>query len=105
MPMTDKPMALGPDGVWRPAELEAQINDIMLSAFTSPAGQQALQYLKNITLLRVTDRGVSSEDLHAAEGARRLVAIISTRIENGRRERQHRSAAASPGTGTGTGTE
>lgn len=87
MSAPERELVLGIDGRKRPRELEEKISDLCLSAFTTPAGEQVLQYLKNITLMAPAPSGVRSEDLHALEGARRLVAMLLQRIEHGKRLR------------------
>lgn len=77
----------GLDGIIRPAALERHLNDLFAAVFADGGGEQVLTYLKNITLHRVSDEGIRSEDLHQREGARRLVAMIIGRIEHGRNQR------------------
>lgn len=84
---------IGLDGIVRAADLEADISDACLAAFSTPAGERVLQYLRNITLMRATAVGTRSRDLHAAEGARRLVAMLHQRIDHGRKLRTDRESA------------
>jgi hypothetical protein len=76
-----------PDGIERSLKEEQDINQIFAAAFGTDAADKAMQYLKNITLNRVSGPGVPDSELRHLEGQRYIVSIILRRIEDGRNRR------------------
>ena len=82
--MADKtPRALGPDGLARSPAEEQRLNDLMLAVFSGAAGQEALAYLRSITIEMVAGAEITDAQLRHREGMRYLVAIIETRMRKG----------------------
>jgi len=68
------------DGVRRSGQLEDNITEMVALAFASPVGQQALDYLRSVTLHRISAPGATDAELRELEGQRRLVAGLIARI-------------------------
>jgi len=81
-----RPDEIGPDGVRRPAEMEAKLNSLFASVFSGPDGQAVIDHLRSITLNRLNGPEVSSDHLRHVEGQRFLVGVILQRIEKGKRQ-------------------
>lgn len=77
--------AAGPDGVWRDKAEEDELNRCFARLFKSPDGENALRYLKQITLARVCGPEATEAQLRHIEGQRFLVSVILNRIERGKR--------------------
>jgi hypothetical protein len=77
--------ALGPDGIARDPRTEQQLNDTMLAVFGSPAGAEALAYLRSITIEMVGGPEITDAQLRHREGMRYLVGIIEARMRKGKK--------------------
>lgn len=67
------------DGFARPEDMEERINDVMRICFADDAGEQALDYLRSITMNVVLPATASDAELRMQEGMRRLFGIIYRR--------------------------
>lgn len=76
--------ALGPDGIWRSAAEEEQLNTLFNRAFSTESGREVLKHLKQITLARVCGPEATEAQLRHIEGQRFLVSVILNRIERGK---------------------
>jgi len=74
---------VGPDGLRRPPKIEHNLNECFAIIFRGAAGQKALDYLKSITTNRVIGPGEPENTYSYQEGARWLMGVISTRIQDG----------------------
>lgn len=74
---------VGPDGLKRPPKFERKLNESFAIIFHSAAGIEVLNYLKTVTTGRVLPPGLPPESYPYQEGARWLMGIISTRIQDG----------------------
>ena len=74
---------VGPDGLKRPPKFEAHLNEAFAIVFNSAAGKEVLDYLKSVTTNRVIPPGMEPQAYVYQEGARWLMGIISTRIQDG----------------------
>jgi len=70
------------DNVRRSAALEAQINESVYQMFSTPVGAFVLDYLRSVTLQRVSAEGCSEAELRELEGQRRLVAGLMARMKS-----------------------
>jgi hypothetical protein len=75
------------DGHNRSLEVEKEINDLFLTAFSSPAGKKVIKYLRNITIESVAGPNITDTELRHREGMRFIVGLIETRIKGGEHER------------------
>jgi hypothetical protein len=80
------------DGQQHGEEMEIRLNDLAVSTFGTPSGQQFLNYLTNMTLNRAMPPGTPSETLQHIEGQRYLLAIIKMRFDQGRQQHDGRTA-------------
>ena len=78
------PVAMGPDGVQRPLDIERRINECASIAFSTPAVEQLLLALEAVTTRRVLAPPFSQEELIHLEGARWLFGVLKQRIHMGR---------------------
>ena len=74
---------VGPDGLKRPPKFERNLNEAFALIFNSAAGKEVLDYLKSVSTNRVLPPGLPPESYPYQEGARWLMGIISTRIQDG----------------------
>lgn len=77
--------ALGPDGIAREPREEGKLNDLMLAVFGSASGQEALTYLRSITIEMVGGPEITDAQLRHREGMRYLVGIIEARMRKGKK--------------------
>lgn len=70
------------DGFQRKQEDDVKISHEMASLFSSPSGQQILQYLRSITIDAVSGANISDNELRHLEGQRYLVGLIVRRINH-----------------------
>ena len=75
------------DGHNRSLEVEKEINDLFLTAFSSPVGKKVIKYLRNITIESVAGPNITDTELRHREGMRFIVGLIETRIKGGEHER------------------
>lgn len=80
------------DGLRRSATLEASITEAVVHTFSTPVGVACLDYLRSITLNRVSPPGASDAELRELEGQRRLVAGLISRINHDERDRRRHTA-------------
>lgn len=77
-----------PDGRQnRGIQMEKKINECLAIAFMDEAGEQALKYLRAITIEYVNGPGLDVNALIHLEGARWLVGVIEKRIYDHREKR------------------
>lgn len=72
----------GPDGFARSPEAEERLNALCRTLFTSPAGQEVMEYLRSITVNAVMPPNASDAELRDREGMRRLVGILDQRMKS-----------------------
>jgi hypothetical protein len=77
----------GIDGEFRTNSQEKQLNDIIVTTFSTVSGRKVLQYLRNITIERVAGPNISDIELRHREGMRFIVGLIETRMKEGEHER------------------
>tara|TARA_E500000178_G_C16960151_1_gene725590 strand:+ start:147 stop:434 length:288 start_codon:yes stop_codon:yes gene_type:complete len=75
---------VGLDNFERHPSEEEKINFHFENVFKSPAGQEVLKYLRQITIESVAGSEVSDLALRHLEGQRYLVALIQRRFNKGR---------------------
>ena len=86
--MQNKPQVqLSIDGLKRSNEAEKNINDNLLTCFTTDAGVKVIQYLRSITIELVAGSNITDQELRHREGMRFLVGIIEQRIKEGKNAR------------------
>ena len=78
---------VGPDGLKRPPKFERNLNECFALIFQGAAGKEVLDYLKSVTTNRVIPPGMEPQAYVYAEGARWLMGVISTRIQDGEDKR------------------
>lgn len=69
--------------------VESKINESLVLAFSDPAGEAALKYLRSITIEYVNGPGFDPNALMHLEGARWLVGVIEKRIKDGLEKKPH----------------
>ena len=72
------------DGFERPQADEKRLNDLAFGTFSTGAGKEFLNYLRQITLNHPLPPDVSDSALRHKEGMRYLFGIIYTRFEKGK---------------------
>lgn len=77
----------GPDGYQRTPASEAKLNILCASVLGTAAGQELMNYIKSITINRVSGPEVSDAHLRHLEGMRHLAAILQLRIEQGHKDK------------------
>ena len=70
------------DGFQRKQEDDVKISHEIASLFSTPNGQQVLQYLRSITIDAVSGANISDNELRHLEGQRYLVGLIVRRINH-----------------------
>lgn len=65
------------------SDAEEKLNKLFLACFSTPAGQQVIEYLKAMTIYRISGAEYSDAALRHLEGQRFLVAGIMARIQRG----------------------
>jgi len=75
------------DGYPRAPKVEAKINLSIVATLGTAAGKDVMDYLESITIKRVNGPHVSDAELRHLEGQRYIVALLSTRIELGHKEK------------------
>jgi hypothetical protein len=81
----DKPPSIPTiDGYSYSLEMEAKLNSVFASVFSTPGGGIILNYLKGITINTVIPHTESDARLRHHEGMRDLVRIIQERIKTGK---------------------
>jgi hypothetical protein len=86
--MNTKPnRVIGLDNFERDPSEEVKLNFIFEQVFKTPAGAEALRYLKQISLESVAGGEVSNESLRHLEGQRYMVALIQSRVNKGKSQR------------------
>jgi len=81
--MTKLPKIMGPDGIARTPDQDKKINEAFQETFRPECARVVMDYLKSITINRISGPESSAEYLRHLEGQRSIVALISTRIEQG----------------------
>lgn len=74
----------GPDGLLYTSDMETRLNRLAFAVFDSDHGAQLLNYLRNITLHRVLGPEATDGEIRHLEGARWLVSVIISRMNNGK---------------------
>jgi len=74
---------IGPDGLRRPPKVEHELNECFAITFRDAAGKRVLDYLRSVTVNRVIGPGEPENTYSYQEGARWLMGVISTRIQDG----------------------
>lgn len=69
------------DGFQWSRTTEARLNGAIFRAFSGPAGQEALAYLKNITLNQALPPEATDAQIRHREGQRWIVAVIVARLK------------------------
>jgi hypothetical protein len=80
--MTKQTSYTAMDGFQRKQEDDVKISHEMASLFSTPSGQQILQYLRSITIDAVSGANISDNELRHLEGQRYLVGLIVRRINH-----------------------
>lgn len=76
---------MGPDGVVRTIEDEFRLNEVFKLVFRDELGEQALAYLRSISLFSVHGpAGIDPNAVLHKEGMRYLLAIIDKRVADGK---------------------
>lgn len=75
------------DGIIRTKEQDEDINLHVVSALGGPDGKAVLEYLKSITINSVLGPNSTDAELRHMEGMRSIVAILSSRIEAGHKQK------------------
>ena len=86
---------IGPDGYERTPSEEARLNVAAAKLFGTPAGKDFLDYLRSISIERVSGPYMEDSYLRHLEGMRFIVAVISQRIAKGH---DHNVSSSSQGT-------
>jgi|TARA_B100000676_G_scaffold311662_1_gene382391 hypothetical protein len=76
--------SVGPDGYVRSAAEERKLNKLMASVFVGAKGDEALGYIRQITIEAVSGPDIGQDQLRHLEGMRYLAAIIQRRVTKGR---------------------
>jgi hypothetical protein len=96
---------VGLDGYERSAEEEARLNVAAATLFGTAAGKEFMDYLRSISIERVSGPNIDDGHLRHLEGMRFIVAIISQRIAKGHKHNERSTSKgtdASPSTPGGT---
>jgi hypothetical protein len=83
----DHVLVVGIDGVKRPKHVEDELNESVDMLFASPVGNFVWDYLRSITLNRVSAQGSAEADLRELEGQRRLFVYLQQRRDAHERAR------------------
>jgi|DEB0MinimDraft_3_1074331.scaffolds.fasta_scaffold00019_43 hypothetical protein len=83
-----QPKIMGPDGITRTPEQDRKINEAFAATFKEECGKIVIDYLKSITINRISGPESTAEYLRHLEGQRSIVALISQRFEQGVRQRK-----------------
>ncbi len=83
------PKIIGPDGITRTPDQDSKINETFFEAFQGAAGEAVIDYLKSITINRISGPESSAEYLRHLEGQRSIVALILTRYNQGLKRKKH----------------
>jgi hypothetical protein len=86
--MTKEPRVVGPDGIGRTPEQDRKINEAFAATFNAECAKVVLDYLKSITINRVCGPEGTDTFLRHLEGQRSIVALISTRVEQGIKQKK-----------------
>lgn len=81
------PRLLGPDGIARTPDKEAELNKLFAGIFGSEGGREVMRYLRSITIESVAGPHITPNELMHREGMRYLVGIMEQRIAGGRNGR------------------
>tara|TARA_R100001163_G_C5051306_1_gene188095 strand:+ start:1010 stop:1258 length:249 start_codon:yes stop_codon:yes gene_type:complete len=76
--------SVGPDGYVRSPAQEKKLNKLMASIFVGAKGDEAMNYIRQITIEAVSGPEISQDQLRHLEGMRYLAAIIQRRVIKGR---------------------
>lgn len=88
----DHVLVVGVDEVKRPRHVEKELNESVDLLFSSPVGVFIWDYLRSITLNRVSAPGCPEAELRELEGQRRLFAILQQRRDAHNRARNAAAA-------------
>ena len=86
--MAKTPKILGPDGISRTPEHDKKINEAFAATFREASAEVVLDYLKSITINRISGPESTDTYLRHLEGQRSIVALISTRIGQGIKQKK-----------------
>jgi hypothetical protein len=84
----------GPDGYERTEAEEEKLNIAAASLFGTAAGKAFMDYLRSISIERVSGPNISSDHLRHLEGMRYIVGIISQRTARGHQHHERSSTKA-----------